>query len=81
MSNWPPKKHPGLNVDQTIGAEEWSNIECVGVEIEGIDFEGNLVIWRPEGDEPMTIDASALHGMLSKHFGIKGHSPFEDGDD
>ena len=81
VSNWPPKKQPGFNVDQTISAEEWSNIERVGVDIEGIDFEGNLVIWRLEGGDPITIDASALHGLLSKHFDSKGYNPFEDGED
>ncbi|MFX0543173.1 hypothetical protein ACEWPM_015775 [Roseovarius sp. S4756] len=76
--SWPPKPTPGHNVDQTISRDEWEKVEVHGVEIEGIDDEGFLNVWRPEGGEPMKIDAEALFGLLHTHFGIKHHNPADD---
>ncbi|WP_342071446.1 hypothetical protein [Yoonia algicola] len=74
----PPKANTGYSVDQTITRDEWDYVEAHGVEIEGIDFEGFLNVWHPNGGEPMRIDADALWVLLSKHFGNKYYNPAED---
>lgn len=77
--NWLPKPSPGHYVDKAISSEQWADIEVHGeVEIEGIDFEGFLNLWRAEGGEPIRVNARELWVLLSRHFGEKDHNPFEE---
>jgi len=77
--SWTPKLSRGHSVDQTISRDQWANVEVNGdVEIEGIDFEGFLNLWRAEGGEPIRVNARELWALLSQHFGAKEYNPFEE---
>lgn len=47
--------------------DKWKAVECFGGVIEGVDEDGFLQIFSPEGDPLVSINAAALHVVLGLH--------------
>ncbi|MCG7628410.1 hypothetical protein MHM88_11385 [Epibacterium sp. MM17-32] len=47
----------------------WKLVETFGGEIEGVDEEGYLKVYGPDGNPLLLIKADELHAALMQHFG------------